>query len=65
MGGEESFEDIEPKKEKDKMDKDAFEIKIRFNRKWLRWIERSMFILVIIVLAVLVYYSPFCDVKCD
>ena len=64
-GGEELFEDIGSKDGKKKMEKDTLEINIKLNKRVLRWIERSIFILVIIVLAVLVYYSPFCDVKCE
>jgi len=64
MADDDSFKDFEDKKGK-KMDKDAVEIKIKLSRRTLRWIERSLFILIIIVLGVLVYYSPFCDIKCE
>ena len=47
------------------MDKDTVEIKIKLNKNVLRWIERSVFILVIIALCFFVYYSPFCDIKCE
>jgi len=51
--------------EKRKADKEAVEIKIRLSKKTLRWIERSIFIIIILTLGILVYYSPFCNVKCE
>ncbi len=58
--------DEEPEKEeKKKMEKDTFEIKIRFNRKLLRWIERSVFIIIILILLVLVFYNPFGNYLCE
>jgi hypothetical protein len=48
-----------------KMEKDAFEIRIKFNKRVLRWVERLVFFIIIIILAILVYYSPFCNIKCE
>ena len=62
-GGEELFEDIETKKEeKKKMGKDAIEIKIRFNKFWL---ERAIWIVIILVLLVLLFYNPFGKYRCE
>ncbi len=57
-GGEEMFEDKEGKK---KMEKDTVEIKIRFNRFWL---ERAIYIVVILILIGLLFYNPFGAVIC-
>jgi len=62
-GGEELFGDIETKKEeKKKMGKDAIEIKIRFNKFWL---ERAIWIVIILILLVLVFYNPFGKYRCE
>lgn len=60
-GGEELFEGFEGKKAK-KMDKDAVEIKIRFNKIWL---ERAIWIVVVLILTVLVFYNPFGKYRCE
>jgi len=51
--------------DEEKKQVDSFEIKIRFNKKILKWLERAIFLIVIITLAIMVYTGPFCDVKCE
>jgi hypothetical protein len=60
--GRELFDFGDRKEEKKKMDKDTVEIKIRFNKFWL---ERVMYIIIILVLIVLVFYNPFASYKCE
>lgn len=61
--GEDLFEKFDDKKEeKKKMDKDTVEIKIRFNKFWL---ERAIFIVIILILLVLVFYNPFGKYRCE
>jgi len=63
VGGEDLFDNFEGKKEdKKKMDKNTVEIKIRFNKFWL---ERSIYIVIILVLLVLVFYNPFGAYRCE
>jgi len=44
------------------MEKDAVEIKIRFNKIWL---ERAIWIVVVLILGVLVFYNPFASFRCE
>lgn len=61
MAEEDEFEGFEGKKGK-KMDKDTVEIKIRFNKFWL---ERAIYIVIILILLVLVFYNPFGKYRCE
>lgn len=62
-GGEDLFDNFEGKKEdKKKMEKDTVEIKIRFNKFWL---ERAIYIAIILILLVLVFYNPFGKYRCE
>jgi len=63
VGGEELFDNFEGKKEdKKKMDKNTVEIKIRFNKFWL---ERAIYIVIILILIGLVLYNPFGKYRCE
>ena len=45
-----------------RMDKDTVEIKIRFNKFWL---ERAIYIVIILILIVLIFYNPFGKYRCE
>lgn len=60
MGDDELFEDTAGKKKK--MDKDIVEIKIRFNKFWL---ERAIYLIIILILVVLIFYNPFGEFVCE
>ncbi|MBU0628388.1 MAG: hypothetical protein KKC75_04305 [Nanoarchaeota archaeon] len=55
------------KEDKKKSDKDEIEIKIRLSKKWFNklFLERSIFIVIILILAVLVFYNPFGKYTCE
>ena len=59
VGGEEMFEEKEGRK---KMEKDTVEIKIRFNKFWL---ERAIYIILILILIGLLFYNPFGSFACE
>jgi len=61
----ELFPDYDKKEKKMDNDESYHEIKIKLSKKIIKQIERAIFIIVILILIVLVYYSPFCDVKCE
>ena len=58
----------EPKKdEKKKNDKDEIEIRIKISKKWFNrlFLERAIFIVIILILLMLVFYNPFGKYRCE